>query len=325
MIFLQLSLNKVNPLYLFTGILAMMALSIFFSSSASAHGYVQSPESRSLLCAEGANQNCSGIEYEPQSVEGPGNYPEQGVEDGKIAGGGGWGTLNDQSVDRWAKVGMSSGANEFTWKLTAAHATTKWDYYITKEDWNPNDPLKRSDFELFCTYDDDGARPDFSVTHNCDIPDREGYHVILAYWEVADTENAFYQVIDANFDGEYIEPGEPTDPPVDPEQPEEPSNAYDPLKVYLSGDQVTHNDNTYEALWWTLGQEPGTNSVWVLVSEGDGEDNGGDDGDKPSADEYDADIVYLSGDVVSYKAKNYKALWWTLGEDPEKSAAWLLQ
>ncbi|WP_321158336.1 lytic polysaccharide monooxygenase, partial [Providencia stuartii] len=28
--------------------------------------------------------------------------------------------------------------------------------------------------------------------------DREGYHVILAIWDVADTNNAFYQVIDVN-------------------------------------------------------------------------------------------------------------------------------
>lgn len=28
--------------------------------------------------------------------------------------------------------------------------------------------------------------------------DRNGYHLILAVWEIADTGNAFYQVIDVN-------------------------------------------------------------------------------------------------------------------------------
>ncbi|CAK8743194.1 GlcNAc-binding protein A [Sodalis praecaptivus] len=31
------------------------------------------------------------------------------------------------------------------------------------------------------------------------LPQRSGYHVILAVWEVADTGNAFYQVIDVDF------------------------------------------------------------------------------------------------------------------------------
>lgn len=338
MIVLVLRLNKVNPFYLLIGILATVAISLGFSNIASAHGYVESPESRSLLCKEGANQNCGGIEYEPQSVEGPGNYPAEGVEDGKIAGGGGWGPLNDQSEDRWAKVPLSSGANQFTWKLTAAHSTAKWDYYITKEGWNPNDPLKRDDFEKFCTIDDGGARPDFSVTHDCVVPERDGYHVILAYWEVADTANAFYQVIDVNFDGDYVEPDPDPEPEPDPDPEPEPdpdpevpgdAAAYDSSKVYLGGDQVTHDGNTYEALWWTQGQEPGTNSVWVLVSEGDGGDdgngNGGDDGDTPAADAYDAAAVYLGGDLVTYDGNTYKAAWWTLGEEPGSSAVWVVQ
>lgn len=31
------------------------------------------------------------------------------------------------------------------------------------------------------------------------LPERRGYHVLLAGWEVANTGNAFYQVIDLNF------------------------------------------------------------------------------------------------------------------------------
>src|SRR5690625_661324 len=153
MIVLTVSLKKVNYFYLLVGMLLMIAASLVFSSVASAHGYVESPKSRTLLCKEGLNNNCGGVQYEPQSVEGPGDFPEQGVPDGKIAGGGGWGPLNDQSVNRWAKVDMSSGSNQFTWKLTAAHATRNWDYYITKEGWDPNSPIKRSDLELFCSID----------------------------------------------------------------------------------------------------------------------------------------------------------------------------
>ncbi|MGV2805610.1 chitin-binding protein, partial [Clostridium perfringens] len=35
----------------------------------------------------------------------------------------------------------------------------------------------------------------------CNVPSRTGYQVILAVWEIADTGNAFYNVIDVNFTG----------------------------------------------------------------------------------------------------------------------------
>lgn len=348
MIGLNFSIKGTNPLHIILGMSLMIAFTFVFTSVVSAHGYVESPESRSLLCKEGANSNCGGIEYEPQSVEGPGDYPLEGVADGTIAGGGGWDALNEQTSDRWAKVGMSSGQNDFTWNITARHSTRDWVYYITKNDWDENSPLERADFEEFCRVYDGGKRPEASVTHTCDIPERDGYHVILAYWEVADTANAFYQVIDANFDGEYIPPvegGDDGDDGDDNEGGDKDADAYNASKVYLGGDEVTHNGNVYRALWWTLDQEPGTNAVWVLVSEGD--DNGGDDGDgnegegngdgnegegngdgdgnEGDADAYDASTVYVGGDVVTYNGSTYTAAWWTLGEEPGSAQVWVLQ
>lgn len=309
MIALHLSMPKVNLFYLLVGTLIFVALSLGVVGSVSAHGYVDSPESRALLCKEDVNKNCGRIIYEPHSLEGPGNFPQAGVPDGNIASAGIFTELDEQTENRWAKVPMTSGANTFNWTLTAAHATRGWDYYITKEGWDPNSPLERADFELFCQYNDNGKRPDFQVRHECDIPERDGYHVILAYWEVADTPNAFYQVIDANFGGGFIEPK----PDPDPE------NAYNSTKVYLGGDRVTHNGKVYVALWWTQGQEPGTNSVWLLVSDDDG--GGGD----PLAEAYDAGRVYVGGDLVSYNGKIYRAAWWTLGETPGSSSVWVLQ
>src|SRR5699024_5952676 len=100
--------------------------------------------------------------------------------------------------------------------------------------------------------------------HDCVIPEREGYHVILAYWEVADTANAFYQVIDANFDGEFVEPGDPEEP-EDPEEPGDGAPTWEADQVYLSGDEVTYEGKTYRAQWRTRGDTPGDSSVWVLV------------------------------------------------------------
>ncbi|GLW98996.1 lytic polysaccharide monooxygenase [Microtetraspora sp. NBRC 16547] len=43
----------------------------------------------------------------------------------------------------------------------------------------------------------DDLMPDNPTVHQVSLPhDRKGYHVLLAVWEVADTGNAFYRVID---------------------------------------------------------------------------------------------------------------------------------
>ncbi|WP_240512002.1 lytic polysaccharide monooxygenase [Paludifilum halophilum] len=194
-------MSKISPLFVAFAI--VVAGTIMFAESASAHGYIESPGSRAYLCQQGINANCGQIQWEPHSVEGPGSFPESGPPDGQIASGGNtrFSELDAQSSDRWEKVNMSGGSNTFTWNLTAAHSTKEWKYYITKKDWDPNQPLTRADLEAepFCYYNDGGARPPFSVTHQCNVPtDRSGYHLILAVWEIADTSNAFYQVIDVN-------------------------------------------------------------------------------------------------------------------------------
>ncbi|GIO97435.1 hypothetical protein J14TS5_25210 [Paenibacillus lautus] len=52
---------------------------------------------------------------------------------------------------------------------------------------------------MFCSFNDGGKRPPNSVSHTCNVPtDRTGYYLILAVWEIADTGNAFYNVIDVN-------------------------------------------------------------------------------------------------------------------------------
>lgn len=303
-------------------ILVALTFALLFVGKASAHGYVTGPDSRASLCAKGINVDCGAIVYEPQSLEAPGNFPNEGPADGKIASAGGaFPKLDEQSENRWAKVPMTSGANTFSWNLTAAHATEKWDYYITKENWDPNSPLKRSDFELFCSINDGGKRPPFQVSHDCVVPERTGYHVILAYWEIADTANAFYNVIDANFDGGFVEPGNPEGPGNGGDDGNGNIPAWDASAVYLAGNKVTYNGATYEAKWWTQGDTPGSSSVWQLL----GSDPGGGDGSGAPADAWSANKVYLGGDIVTYEGSTYKAKWWTQGEKPGTSSVWVKQ
>lgn len=211
----------------FTSFKVMLSITIgiffllVFATVVSAHGYVESPASRAYLCKQNLNTNCGQVQYEPQSVEGKGNFPVGGPEDGKITGGGIFAQLYDQTTDRWTKLDMETGSQTFTWTLTAPHATKEWKYYITKQDWNPNTPIKRSDLELFCSYSDNGKVPEKTVSHNCSVPvDHTGYHVILGVWEIADTGNAFYQAIDVNL----RKPGSEAGPVIDTEAPTIPTN-----------------------------------------------------------------------------------------------------
>lgn len=198
-----------------------------FAQQISAHGYVEGPASRAALCKSGQNTNCGAIVYEPQSLEAPKGFPNAGPADGQIASAAGaFPELDQQSSTRWAKVNISSGQNTFTWKLTAAHSTASWKYYITKTGWNPNAALSRNSFDLtpFCSVPYSG-QPPYSYSNTCNVPARSGYHVILAVWEVADTPNAFYNVIDVNFGGSN---------PTDTQAPTAPSALTSPSKTATS-------------------------------------------------------------------------------------------
>lgn len=308
----RVSLSR--SLFLLTGTLIAIIILVAFSTKVSAHGYVDSPKSRALLCKEGINKDCGAVIYEPQSLEGPGNFPIQGVPDGKIPSAGGkFPNLDEQSSTRWAKNPIKSGINTFSWTLTAAHATDKWEYYITKEGWDPNQPLKRSDLELFCTINDGGKRPGSKVSHTCFVPERSGYHVILAYWKIYDTANAFYNVIDVDFGGNS---NEPVDPPVNSDE----IPTWDPAKVYVSGDKVSYNGAIYQAKWWTQNEKPDQSQVWELISKSDNvHDNPTENGNILP---WDPAKVYLAGDKVSHNGVIYQAKWWTLGDTPDSNNVW---
>lgn len=165
------------------------------------HGYISQPESRSYLCKTGDNTGCGAVQWEPQSVEGSDGFPQAGVADGELAAGGisHFSELNQSGTTRWHKTPLNTGWNTFSWHFTANHVTQDWRYFITKPGWNPEQALTRDAFELapFCAHSGNLQRPAVDTSHQCYIPDdRQGYHVILGVWDVGDTANSFYQVID---------------------------------------------------------------------------------------------------------------------------------
>lgn len=198
-----------------------------------AHGYVATPAARgyqgsldkNTLGWTAAMEKYGNVITNPQSLEAPKGFPQAGPEDGRIASAnGGLGQISDfvldeTGADRWVKQTVKTGQNTFSWYYTAPHSTTKWHYYITKNGWNPEKPIARKDLQLIGEVKHDGSTASNNKSHQVNIPaDHSGYHVVLAVWDVADTPNAFYNVIDVNVKGN----GEIT-PPVE-EIPAAPTN-----------------------------------------------------------------------------------------------------
>eukprot|EP01061_Rhynchopus_euleeides_P010531 TRINITY_DN19_c0_g1_i18.p1 TRINITY_DN19_c0_g1~~TRINITY_DN19_c0_g1_i18.p1 ORF type:complete len:350 (+),score=86.86 TRINITY_DN19_c0_g1_i18:84-1133(+) len=174
------------------------------TTGANGHGYVSSPPSRPYGCKTGLNSGCGGVQYEPQSVEGPDGWPAGGPQGGTVAAAGGRFTaLNAQTSSRWGKTRMSGGSNTFTWTFTAGHVTRDYKYYITRQGWNQNQALSSSSFDTtpFCTVDGGMRRAGSSASHQCNVPTRQGYHVVMAVWDVGDTAASFYNAIDLDFGG----------------------------------------------------------------------------------------------------------------------------
>lgn len=177
-----------------------------------AHGYIIND--RAHLAQQNINQ-AGAAAYEPQSV---GEYNSNNFHNGitplhqaitaHSGRAGLYSQMADQSEDRWHKVDMYGGENEFTWNITANHRTNYVKYYITKADWDPNQPLTVDSFEYLGTFHNfvgnDWEAPmlptqNNRVTHNVNVPtDRSGYHVIFAEWRIADTSNSFFKVKDIN-------------------------------------------------------------------------------------------------------------------------------
>jgi chitin-binding protein len=133
--------------------------------------------------------------------------------DGKIASAGNAAAavLDEQTSMRWTKHSVGSGqVVNITWSSDRPELVRRWNYFITKEGWDPDSPLTRDQFEAQPFYQEtlnaqpywdarDGLTPRTPTVHEVRLPERRGYHVILAVCEIADTGKASCQVIDVDF------------------------------------------------------------------------------------------------------------------------------
>nr|XP_033326558.1 glcNAc-binding protein A-like [Megalopta genalis] len=181
------------------------------------HGYVSFPESRALLCKRRVNKHCGAIQYEPQSVEGHKGFPDSpnSPPDGKIASGANsqFPELNQYGKDRWVSVDFPTLARwnkthvyfNYTWTFTSVHSTTSFRMFVANNKYNTEEPLARKHLDLkpICAFNFDGHKPPQVLTFGCAISNEKLQEMeqftemlMLSVWDINDTGNAFYQVID---------------------------------------------------------------------------------------------------------------------------------
>ncbi|RLK53819.1 lytic polysaccharide monooxygenase [Actinokineospora cianjurensis] len=149
------------------------------ASPASAHGYISTPPSRQANCAAGKVSNCGPVIYEPQSVEGPKGQKNCNGGLSQFA------QLNDDSKN-WPAASVGNSVN-FTWTLTARHATSTWEYFIGSE--------------RVAVFNDNGAQPGATKSHTVNLGGKTGRVKLLAVWNIADTAMAFYSCVDLQVGG----------------------------------------------------------------------------------------------------------------------------
>ncbi|MEU3227367.1 lytic polysaccharide monooxygenase [Streptomyces sp. NPDC006976] len=205
------------------------------AATASAHGYVSNPPSRQAQCASGV-VDCGQIKYEPQSVEGP-----KGLM--SCSGGNAQFAELDNDNKGWKATSVGS-STDFSWTLTARHATSTWQYYIGNS--------------KIAEFNDNGAQPGATKTHHVNFGSFSGRQKVLAVWNISDTANAFYACIDVQIGGGGENPGGGDD--GDPGDCA--TAAWDAGRVYNGGDTVSYNGHTWRAKWWVQGDQPGTTGEW---------------------------------------------------------------
>ncbi|HEY8942095.1 MAG TPA: lytic polysaccharide monooxygenase [Cellvibrio sp.] len=258
-----------------------------------AHGYVSSPKGRAVACRDDGpspetprNAACkaafaagNAAIYEPWSINviGADNNHQALIPDGKLcsAGHGDFGGL-DLARNDWPATQVSAGPRAFIWTNTAQHRTTYFRYYITKQGFNPLQPLKWSDLEQI--HQSGRAGNEATSTHVVTLPARTGRHIVYSVWQrdKADAPEGFYQCVDVIYspDGNSsssvssssVVPGSSSTATTSRSSSSISDNACANLSPwnantqYNARQEVVYNGRRYSANYWTQGNNPAETS-----------------------------------------------------------------
>ncbi|MFI6450319.1 lytic polysaccharide monooxygenase [Streptosporangium amethystogenes] len=247
-------------------------LALLPSTAAVAHGSMSNPPSRAYVCkTEGpetpksdackAAVAAGGTQafydwHEVSRLEAGGNH-RQIIPDGQLCGAGRdkYRGLNLTRAD-WPATSVSPGPLTVTYHATAPHANSNFEFYITKQSWDPTQPLKWSDLEHIKTFNN--QNPSTFTNWTINLPQRSGRQLIFSIWQrIVGSTEAFYTCSDVNFGGGGNPSPTPT-PTVTPTQTPTPTPTVTPTSqpggtwqagtAYAAGATVTYGGVTYRCL-----------------------------------------------------------------------------
>ncbi len=142
----------------------------------------------------------------------------------------------------------ANGNYEFVFLATAPHSTRYFEFYVTKDGYNPTQPLRWSDLEAtpFCRITS-VTLEDGRYRMSCPLPQgKSGNHVIYNIWQREDSAEAFYTCMDVAFTNE----GSPT-PTVTTGTPVTavPTATATPTPVATASNNSCHADYTITDQW----------------------------------------------------------------------------
>lgn len=110
----------------------------------------------------------------------------------------------------WPLVNVNPGqVFQVQWEYTAPHVTRGYNWFITKDGWDPKQRISRAQLEPQAFYQDFYTEVPFDkfgsvlkakTHHEVVLPkNKKGHHVVVLVWIVANTGNGFYQAFDLDF------------------------------------------------------------------------------------------------------------------------------
>ncbi|MEM9516343.1 MAG: lytic polysaccharide monooxygenase [Actinomycetota bacterium] len=348
---------------LVAGGLAATALGVV-GGGAGAHGSNADPPSRTYACRflEPDNPRCAAAwSAEPQALydwmevnigDAAGRHREL-IPDGQLcsAGRAKFAAFDEPGAD-WPVTELSreaDGHSHVLFEATAPHATQYFWYYLTREGFDPSQPLRWDDLELVYN---SGALP-AAPSYHFDIwfPERTGRHILYMIWQRSDSPEAFYSCSDVTLEP-LTTPPPTTAPPTTappttappttvPPPPAPPTGMWRADEAYVAGDRVTLDGVDYVAKWWTRGFRPDTvvdnewDTPWQLAATPPpttapptttpppptptttAPPTTVPPTTAPPTGTWRADEAYVAGDRVTLDGVDYVAKWWTRGFRPD--------
>ncbi|MFF9067092.1 lytic polysaccharide monooxygenase [Streptomyces sp. NPDC014891] len=202
---------------------AAAALVTLTPTTASAHGAVFNPVSRVAACnAEGPetpkSQVCKDLvadsgtqplyDWNEVNIANAAGQHQALIPDGKLcsANRAKYRALDWARTD-WPATAVAAGAFDFKVRVTAAHAGTMT-VYITKQGFDPTQPLKWSDLDAspVAVYNTTRTATDGYYNFTGNLPARTGRHIVYKVWQRNDSPEAFYSCSDVTFGGAAAQP-----------------------------------------------------------------------------------------------------------------------